>query len=228
MGAGAAASGAALPRLLYVEDDASVAEMVLEVLREHYEVDHAGDIAAARRQLATHRYAVVVVDRRLPDGDGLAIVASLRAARLTTPVLLLTALDAVDDRVAGLDAGANDYLAKPFDLEELLARLRALRRGFAADAARRDLGSWTFVAEPAALYGPDGRRVPLTATETRLLALLTESPDHVFTREEILGSVLGGGRSLASVDALVHYLRRKSDPGVVDTVRGRGYRAGAP
>ncbi|WAC66049.1 response regulator transcription factor [Agrococcus sp. SL85] len=215
------------PRLLYVEDDAEIAAMTCEVLGEHYAVDHVVDVRGARERIAADRYDLVLADRRLPDGDGLDVVAALRRARITTPVLLLTALDAVRDRVAGLDAGANDYLAKPFDFDELLARLRALRRGFAAGAERRELGSWTFVADPAALYGPDGSRVPLTATEAALLSLLAESPDHVFSRDEILASVLRG-QSTGSVDALVHYVRRKADPGIVDTVRGRGYRIGAP
>jgi two-component system, OmpR family, response regulator QseB len=215
------------PRLLYVEDDAELAAMTVEVLREHYDVDVAADVRAARERIARFRYDLVLADRRLPDGDGLEVVAALRAARVTTPVLMLTALDAVRDRVAGLDAGANDYLAKPFDFDELLARLRALRRGFRATAERREIGSWIFVADPPALYAPDGRRVALTATEASLVELLAESPDHVFSREEILGSVLRG-QSESSVDALVHYVRRKSDTELVDTVRGRGYRIGAP
>lgn len=219
-------SAASAPKLLFVEDDPDIASMTREVLEEHYDVDLVGDMRSARERIARSRYDVVLVDRRLPDGDGIEIVAALRAAKLATPAMLLTALDAVHDRVAGLDAGANDYLAKPFDFDELLARLRALRRGFVAAAARREVGEWTFVADPPALYGPDGRRVALTATEAALLDLLTESPDHVFSREEILGAVLRG-QSVGSVDALVHYVRRKSAPEVVETIRGRGYRIGA-
>mgnify|MGYP002335821028 CR=1 FL=1 len=220
-------NGRTKPALLYVEDDVEIAAMSVEVLREQYDVEHVVDLAGARRRVFAAHFDVIVVDRRLPDGDGVDLVAAIRTARITTPVLMLTALDAVRDRVEGLDAGANDYLAKPFDFDELLARLRALRRAFAADGDRRQVGGWTFVRASAAMYAPDGRRIALTATETAVVALLAESPEHVFSREEILHTALRG-ESAGSVDAIVHYVRRKSDPDLIETVRGRGYRIGAP
>lgn len=217
----------ARPRLLYVEDDPIIAGMTVEVLSEVYDVTRLSDGVAARDRVLAERFDVLVLDRRLPGLDGVEIVRSMRTARLTTPVLLLTALGAVVDRVDGLDAGANDYLVKPFDFDELLARLRALVRGHHADGLRRDLGDWTFVAESRALYGAGGERVTLTATEARLVSLLSESPEHVFSREEILRSVFSSEDALSSVDTYVHYVRRKASPEIIETVRGRGYRAGS-
>lgn len=219
-----AASGR--PSILYVEDDASIAGMVVEVLSETYEVDHASDVTDATRLALSRRYDAMVVDRRLPGGDGVDLVRAVRTARITTPVLLLTALDASRDRVEGLDAGANDYLVKPFDFDELLARLRALRRGFRAEGVRRYVAGWLYVPESQALYAPDGARVSLTPTENALMELLTDSPEHVFTREEILDAVFTGGETSGSVDTYVHFIRRKSAKEVIETVRARGYRAG--
>lgn len=214
--------------LLYVEDDARIAAMTVEVLSEAYRVDHAATGEAGLQLALNGRYDVMVVDRRLPGMDGVEFIRAVRTARITTPILMLTALGAVDDRVSGLDGGANDYLVKPFDYEELLARLRSLRRGFDADAGRRRLGEWTFTPASQALYDPTGYRIALTATESALLELLTGSPEHVFSREEILRSVFREGDTTSSVDTYVHYVRRKSTRDLIETVRARGYRAGNP
>lgn len=214
-------------RVLYVEDDAEIAAMTSDVLREVYDVVHETRGSAALTRALAERFDVMVVDRRLPDLDGIALLEAVRTARITTPVLLLTALGSIADRVDGLDAGANDYLVKPFDFDELLARLRALVRGHRAEGRRRSLGEWTFLPDASVAYGPGGERVALTPTETRLLALLGESPEHIFTREEILRAVFDSEDALSSVDTYVHYVRRKTAPDVIETVRGRGYRAGA-
>lgn len=214
--------------LLYVEDDAEIAALTVEVLADVYHVDHAGDGESALRLALGRRYDLMVVDRRLPGMDGVDFVRAVRTARITTPVLMLTALGTVDDRVTGLDGGANDYLVKPFDYDELLARLRALRRAFRADGARRYIGEWLFVPDAQAAYDPAGLRVALTATESALLELLSASPEHVFSREEILQSVFHEGDTMSSVDTYVHYVRRKTTPGMIETVRARGYRAGMP
>ncbi len=214
--------------LLYVEDDADIAAMTVEVLSDVYAVDHAVDGEAALRLALSRRYDVMVVDRRLPGMDGIAFIRAVRTARITTPVLMLTALGTVDDRVSGLDGGANDYLIKPFDYDELLARLRSLRRAFRADGERRVLGDWVFTPDSQALYDPSGIRIALTATESALLALLSGSPEHVFSRAEILESVFSVGDTASSVDTYVHYVRRKSSPDMIETVRARGYRAGNP
>lgn len=214
--------------LLYVEDDAEIAALTVEVLGDVYDVDHASDGENALRLALSRRYDAMVVDRRLPGMDGIAFVRAVRTAHITTPVLMLTALGTVDDRVTGLDGGANDYLVKPFDYDELLARLRALRRAFRVEGTRRPLGEWVFVPAAQAVYDPSGFRVALTATESALLELLTDSPEHVFSREEILRAVFHEGDTTSSVDTYVHYVRRKTTPDVIETIRGRGYRAGTP
>lgn len=214
--------------LLYVEDDPTIAGMTVEVLSEFYDIDLARTGEEALERALHGRYDVMVVDRRLPGMDGVQFIRSVRTARITTPILMLTALGSVDDRVSGLDGGANDYLVKPFDYEELLARLRSLRRGYAADAGRRQLGDWAFTPASQALYDPSGYRIALTATESALLELLSGSPEHVFSREEILGAVFREGETTSSVDTYVHYVRRKSTRDMIETVRARGYRAGHP
>lgn len=215
-----------MARLLYVEDEPETAAIVSEVLGEHYTVDHA-DTGERGLDLALHhRYEVMVIDRRLPGMSGTDLVGAIRTARITTPILLLTALGTVTDRVDGLDLGANDYLVKPFDFAELLARLRALRRAFHAVGHRRDIGDWLFTPATQALYSPTGLRISLTGTESALLDLLTSSPEHVFSRGEILDAVFPGGESDGTVEAYVHYVRRKSTPELIETVRGRGYRIG--
>lgn len=214
--------------LLYLEDDADIAAMTIEVLSDVYEVDHASTGEEGLRLALGGHYDVMLVDRRLPGMDGIEFVRAVRTARITTPILMLTALGSIEDRVSGLDGGANDYLVKPFDYEELLARLRSQLRGFRADAGRRRLGDWVFVPDSQALYDPGGYRISLTATESALLELLTRSPEHVFTREEILRAVFREGETTSSVDTYVHYVRRKSTRDVIETVRNRGYRAGSP
>ncbi|WP_314502557.1 response regulator transcription factor [uncultured Microbacterium sp.] len=214
--------------LLYVEDDPDIAAMTVEVLSDAYEVTHAATGEDGLRLALNGRFDVMVVDRRLPGMDGVAFIRAVRTARITTPVLMLTALGSVEDRVSGLDSGANDYLIKPFDYDELLARLRALRRAFHADGDRRPLGEWTFTPASQALYDPTGYRIALTATESALLELLSGSPEHVFSREEILASVFRDGETTSSVDTYVHYIRRKSTRDMIETVRARGYRAGRP
>lgn len=217
-----------LASVLYVEDDPDIAAMTVEVLSEAYRVDHASDGGVALRLALGNRYDLMVVDRRLPGMDGVDLVRAVRTAQITTPVLMLTALGAVDDKVTGLDGGANDYLVKPFDYDELLARLRALQRAFQSGGARRELGEWSFVPTAQAVFDPSGYRIALTATESTLLEVLSGSPDHVFSREEILRAVFPAGDSASSVDTYVHYVRKKTTPEMIETVRARGYRAGNP
>ncbi|MCR2826302.1 response regulator transcription factor [Microbacterium sp. zg.Y909] len=217
---------AAKPRLLYVEDEPETAAMVIEVLSDEYDIDHAATGEQGRSLALGRRYDVMVIDRRLPGMSGVDLLHAVRTARIATPVIMLTALGTVADRVSGLDAGADDYLVKPFDFAELRARLRAVRRG-RGPADRRELGDWVFTPGAQALYSPATGRVALTQAETALLELLTSSPEHVFTREEIVDAVFPGG-SAATVDTYVHYIRRKSTPEIIETVRARGYRAGAP
>lgn len=214
------------PRLLYVEDEDAIAEVAKEVLGEYYRVDHAATGEAALELALTQPYDVMVVDRRLPGMSGTELVKALRSAHIRTPIILLTALGSVADRVDGLDGGANDYLVKPFDFEELLARLRVLLREFRAHGERRAIGEWLYVPQSLALFSPTGLRTSLTEQENRLLELLSSSPDHVCSREEILAAAFPGGESRSAVDTYVRYLRAKSTPSLIETVRGRGYRLG--
>ncbi|MCR2783906.1 MULTISPECIES: response regulator transcription factor [unclassified Microbacterium] len=214
------------PRLLYVEDESEIASIVNEVLADEYDIDHATTGEEGLRLALGRRYDVMVIDRRLPGMSGVDLLEAVRTARIATPAIMLTALGAVDDKVSGLDAGADDYLVKPFDFAELRARLRALRRGRGA-GDRREIGDWVFTPASQALYSPSDGRIALTQAETELLELLTSSPEHVFSRDEIIASVFPGG-SAATVDTYVHYIRRKSTPEIIDTVRARGYRAGTP
>lgn len=220
--------GSMLPELLYVEDEPAAAEIVREVLEEFYQVTHATTAEEALDLALRNRYQVMVVDRRLPGMSGTDLIQKLREAHITTPALMLTALGTIEDKVTGLDVGANDYLVKPFDFEELLARLRALLRGYEAAGKRRDLGAWTYLPETRTLLSPYAVRIGLTGQENKLLELLSSSPQRVFSREEILAEVFPGKNSIGTVEACIHYIRNKTDPDIIETVRGKGYRAGDP
>ncbi|WP_204314743.1 response regulator transcription factor [Bifidobacterium aerophilum] len=217
-----------LPAVLLIEDDPNLGSMTSEMLAPDYRVDWAKSAGAARELLRSGRYDVLVVDRRLPDGDGLDLIRTLRGSGVAVPALVLTALSGVDDIVEGLDSGANDYLAKPFHFVELEARLRALLRGFHAQAAGIEIGDWLLKPGSNLIENPDGHAVSLTASETKLLATLAASPDHVFSRDELLSQVFSDGADAGTVDVYVSYVRGKTDRAIIDTVRGRGYRIGNP
>lgn len=213
--------------VLLVEDDARLAEMLGRLLEaEGYEVTAVRDGRGALRRLATAPVDVVVLDRGLPDGDGLGVVATLRRSGRSTPVLVLTALGTVADRVSGLDAGAEDYLVKPFAVDELLARLRALLRRAREGAPVLALGAGHLDLAAGDAVRPDGTRVALSPTERDLLALLARRPSRVFERDELRDQVFATADTRGAVDTYVYYLRRKLGPDVVRTVRGLGYRAG--
>ncbi|HEY2672209.1 MAG TPA: response regulator transcription factor [Rugosimonospora sp.] len=214
-------------RVLVVEDNAELSEMLGRLLRDcGYRVDLARDGQAGLHHALTREYDVLVVDRGLPDIDGLDLIVRLRRRGLTTPVLILTAYSAVADRVAGLDAGAEDYLIKPFEIDELLARLRALRRRHrsAAEVLRLGAGEIDVATRVARLA--DGSEVELSGRETALLRVLAVRPTRVYSRDELREQVFEAAESASIVDTYVHYLRRKLGTGAVRTVRGLGYRAG--
>lgn len=216
----------ARPRLLLVEDDSELGPLLTEALEEAYQVVLAVDSASALTAVTGGLFEVCVIDRRLPDGDGLDLVDRLRRDGVDTPILVLTALGTLQDRVRGLDTGANDYLVKPFELDELFARLRAIRRVYGGEGPLIRIGSWEFYPHSRAIYSPyDGRSI-LTEREAALLQLLASQPGRTFSRQQILSQVFGGGDGPGVVDTYVHYLRRKTDRDIVTTVRGRGYRLG--
>jgi DNA-binding response OmpR family regulator len=217
-------------RILVVEDESKMAELIRRVLvAERHVVDVAADGVTAIALAEGAGYDVVVLDRMLPDIDGLTVLRLLRAKAIRTPVLLLTALGSVEERIAGLDAGADDYLPKPFSFAELVARIRALGRR-PADAADQRLVAGDLELDElrhAAQVG--ARAVDLSAREYALLGYLIRHAGQVVTRHQILDAVWGSEPDVYSnvVDLYVHYLRRKlGELGRADrlrTVRGVGY-----
>jgi two-component system response regulator QseB len=214
-----------LTRVLLVEDEPELGEMLARLLRaEEFVVDVAEDGQAALHLGLTRQYHLLLIDRGLPAIEGLDLLGRLRSRGVTARALVLTARGSVGDRVAGLDAGADDYLTKPFAVEELLARLRALLRRHEDTAGGLDLGGRHLdLASRTVAGGP----VELTEREAALLATLARRPGRTFTREELLDLVFDGADGPAVVDTYVHYLRRKLGRGAVRTVRGTGYRMGS-
>jgi two-component system, OmpR family, response regulator MprA len=219
-------------RILVVDDEPAVREAVDRALRlQGYETELAGDGAEALDALAARAPDALVLDVLMPRVDGLEVCRRLRAAGDRTPVLVLTARDAVPDRVRGLDAGADDYLVKPFALDELLARLRALLRRSAGGGVHGEVLRFADVElEPQAHEVRRGRRtVELTRTEFLLLELLLRHPRQVLTRSQIFERVWGYdfGPASNSLEVYVGYLRRKleadGEPRLIQTVRGVGY-----
>jgi len=215
-------------RLLLVEDDGELAEMLVPLLAvDGYLVDHARDGQHGLRLGLSRPYDVAVVDRRLPVLDGLDLVVRLRRRSVVTRVLMLTALDRPADRVQGLDAGADDYLPKPFDVAEFRARVRALtRRGF--DRVESiPIGAGRLEIAQRTVCLPDGGEVQLTAREFELIRSLASRPRWVHSRRQLRQQVFPEAHSETIVDTYVHYLRRKIGPGAVRTVHGLGYRIGS-
>jgi two-component system OmpR family response regulator len=213
-------------RLLFVEDDHMIGETVVDVLRaEHYAVDWIKDGLAAQSVLRTQAYDLVLLDLALPGKDGLEVLRSMRAARLRIPVLIATARDAVEQRIAGLDAGADDYILKPYDLGELLARVRALLRR-AAGRAEPVYEHQGVAINPATREATvDGRPVLLSAREWAVLEPLIARPGTVLSRAQLEEKIFGFDDSIASnaVEVYVHGLRKKLGAHVIQNVRGLGY-----
>lgn len=217
-------------RVLLVEDDTMLGEGVQIGLRQlGFAVDWVQDGVAANRALQSERFAAVVLDIGLPGMDGLSLLRALRERRDLTPVLLLTARDQGGDRVRGLDAGADDYVVKPFDLDELGARLRALvrRSGGQADNLLR----WRDVVLDRASRSVSraGEEVILTTREFDLLELLMQNAGRVLTRRSLEEQLYTWGEQVESnaLEVHVHHLRRKLGSELIKTVRGVGYALGA-
>ncbi|MEN3279435.1 MAG: two-component system, OmpR family, response regulator MprA [Solirubrobacteraceae bacterium] len=216
--------------VLLVDDDASIRRMLERTLAaEGYDVAAVADGGAAMAAVERSVPDAIVLDVAMPGLDGLSVTRRLRGKGLAVPILLLTARDALEERVAGLDAGADDYLVKPFEARELTARLRALLRRNRPPAEQ--LAYADVLLEPGtgtALRA--GRDLELTRREAELLELLLRNPRSVVTRELALEEVWGGEgeASLNVVDRYVAYLRRKlGEPPLIQTVRGLGFRLGA-
>jgi two-component system response regulator QseB len=213
-------------RMLLVEDDPELLAMLAALLGEEgYHVETATDGHRGLHLGLTHEYDVLLLDRGLPAVEGLDLLGRLRRGGIATPALVLSALSSPADRVAGLDAGAEDYLGKPFDVDELLARLRALRRRNLDAARELPVGGRRLNLDTREVSGGD-RDVRLSERECELLGTLAARPGRVFSREQLLALVFVDADSAVVVDTYVHYLRRKLGRDVVATIRGRGYQLG--
>jgi two-component system response regulator MprA len=217
-------------RILVVDDEPAVRTALERALRlDGYEVDLAGDGSEGLAQVERSAPDAIVLDLLMPVMDGLEVCRTLRAGGDRTPVLMLTARDGVSDRVTGLDAGADDYMVKPFALEELRARLRALlRRGEPENGGVLRYRDLVMDTESYEIYRGE-RRLELTPTELQLLRLFLEHPRQVLPRAVIMERVWGYdfGRSSSSLEVYVGYLRRKLEANgeerILQTIRGIGY-----
>ena len=214
-------------RVLVVEDDVMIGRAVADGLQaDGHAVDWVRDGAAAELALKHGPYELAVLDLGLPRKDGFEVLKALRRARIEVPVLIMTARDAVADRIAGLDHGADDYLVKPFDLDELLARARAvIRRRAGRGSSELRYGALTL--DPVRRQVTfRGQPVALSQREFALLEALMQEPGAVLSREKLEDAVYGWGEEVGSnsVEVHLHHLRRKLVPELVRNVRGVGYR----
>lgn len=225
-GAGARTGPQSRDRVLVVDDDTSLRRMLGRTLAaEGFEVTVAADGGAALAAAERSAPDVIVLDVAMPALDGLAVCRRLRDKGLPTPILMLTARDAVSDRVAGLESGADDYLVKPFAVAELIARVRALIRRQSAGDSRAVLSYADLVLDVEKRTARrSGRTIALTGRESELLALLLREPGRVVHRELAIDRIWNGAAERNVVDRYVTRLRRKlGDPPLIQTVRGAGF-----
>ncbi len=214
-------------RILLAEDDTLLGDGLRAGLRQQgFQVDWVRDGLAAERELSGGEYAAAVLDLGLPAKDGLDVLQALRSAGVTTPVLVLTARDAVPDRIRGLDLGADDYVLKPVDLHELAARLRSLVRR-SHGVAQEVLQMGALALEPGTrrvLW--QGEEVSLSTREFDLLHALMRSTGRVLSREQLEQQMYSWGHEVESnaIEVHIHHLRRKLQADAIQTVRGVGYR----
>lgn len=213
-------------RVLLVEDDRMIGQAVLDALRqEHYAADWVRDGALADTALRSEPYDAVVLDLGLPGRGGLQVLSDLRARGARVPVLVATARDAVADRIAGLDAGADDYVVKPFDVHELLARLRALIRRSAGRAEPLLFHKGVCLNPASREASVDGTPVSLSSREWAVLEPMMLRPGVVFSRAQLEEKLYGWKEDISSnaVEVYIHGLRKKLGAGLIQTVRGLGY-----
>ena len=215
--------------LLLIEDDALVAQGVLAGLRLHgFTTYHADSAQAAEAAFAAGEFDLVILDLGLPDADGMDLLAWCRSRGLQMPMLVLTARDATSDRVRGLRLGADDYLLKPFDLNELVARLHALLRRAAGRSTDSIVHGALAFESGSGLAWLNGKPVELTRRERTLLATLLQHPRQALSAAQLRDRLYGLDQDVESnaVNVHIHHLRRKLGNGIVETVRGLGYRLG--
>lgn len=216
-------------RILLVEDDESLASgLRLALEKAHYVVEHVGDGARAVSSLNGGGFDLVILDLGLPVLDGTEVLKAVRARGATLPVLILSARDSTKDRVQGLDLGADDYLVKPFDLDELLARIRVLERRRNGQPVNQLQSGGLLLDLSNFSVQWKGGPVDLQPREFMLLKRLLENPQKVFSRSQLEESLYGWGDGVESnaIDVYVHHLRKKISPDVIKTIRGVGYRFG--
>lgn len=214
-------------RILLIEDDPMIGKAVRQgLVQAGFAVDWATDGRAAELSLGNDVYDLAILDLGLPKKDGMELLSSLRASGNTLPVLIATARDTVADRIAGLEAGADDYVLKPFDLDELVARVRAVLRRHAGSGSPL-LVCGTLVLDPARkTVTRNGMPVELSARELAVLEALMRRPGTVLSREQLEESVYGWGEEVGSnaIEVHLHHLRRKLGSGCIQNIRGVGYR----
>jgi DNA-binding response OmpR family regulator len=213
-------------RILLVEDDALLGDALQAGLKQAgHAVDWVHDGVSAETALAAEEYAAVVLDLGLPRKDGIEVLRGLRAKKRSLPVLILTARDTVDDRIRGLDAGADDYLVKPFDLGELNARLRALLRRAGGQPAPVLAASGIALDPATRAVSCAGKAVELSAKEYALLLALMQQPGRALSRAQLEQHLYAWGEEIGSnaVEVYIHHLRRKLGADAIRTLRGIGY-----
>lgn len=214
-------------RLLLVEDDLMIGEQLLDLLRaEHYAVDWVRDGEQADGALAAQDYDLVILDLGLPRRDGMSVLRGLRAQKKSVPVLISTARDAVEQRIAGLDAGADDYVLKPFDLDEFLARIRALLRRASGRAEPVYEHKGVSVNPATREVSVQGQSVSLSAREWAVLEPLLARPGLVLSRQQLEEKLYSWKDEISSnaVEVYIHGLRKKLGAEMIQNVRGVGYR----
>jgi two-component system, OmpR family, response regulator len=215
-------------RLLIVEDDDETASLLAELFAdEGYEVEIAGDGQRGLHLALTSEHQVMVIDRGLPGIDGLELIGKLRRVGVSARILVLTALGHVTERIRGLDGGADDYLPKPFEVGELLARVRALQRRHREDAELLPLGTAVLDLNRREVALAAGTSVPLSGREFELLRLLATNPRTIYRRSDLRARLFADTSAESIVDTYVYHLRRKLGRDVVRTVYGLGYQMGA-
>ena len=229
------ADGGSNMKILVVEDDSLLRDAIVRILKaDNYKVDQTGDGLEGLILAEQGDYDLLLLDIMLPETDGLSIIKELREKAILTPVLFLTARDSIEDRVKGLDLGADDYLVKPFAMDELLARIRVVLRRHGKSSVKNELEYGSIKVIKSKYDGFIGeQKLNLTVKEYELLELFLSSPEQIFTREQIFNRIWGfhSESNVSIVDLYVHYLRKKLGEHGCDsyirTVRGIGYMLGS-